>query len=142
MERYFMTIPEAAHLLLQAASLGNKGEIFLLDMGEPVRVLDLAKDMIRLSGLTPGEDIEIEFTGQRPGEKIKEELLIHQDGAKPTVAEKIFVAPECDYDFDQFESWIHKLIDAAENEEDGRIIEIFQKMGIEYQGHLHVSKES
>jgi FlaA1/EpsC-like NDP-sugar epimerase len=73
-ERYFMTIPEAVHLVLQAFAMGSGGEVFLLDMGEPVRIIDLAEDLIRLSGLEPGQDIEVEITGLRPGEKLSEEL--------------------------------------------------------------------
>jgi FlaA1/EpsC-like NDP-sugar epimerase len=91
MRRYFMTIPEAAQLVLQAGMLGEGGEIFILDMGQPVKVVDLARDMIHLSGLTPGEDIEIVFTGVRPGEKLFEELGTSADQVDRTRHEKVFV---------------------------------------------------
>ena len=91
MRRYFMTIPEAAQLVLQAGALGGGGEIFILDMGQPVKVVDLARDMIHLSGLTPGEDIEIVFTGVRPGEKLFEELGTSADQVDRTRHEKVFV---------------------------------------------------
>jgi len=74
MKRYFMTIPESVHLVLQASAMGQGGEVFLLNMGQQVRILDLAEDLIRLSGLEPGKDIEIVFTGIRPGEKLSEDL--------------------------------------------------------------------
>ena len=90
MRRYFMTIPEAVQLVLQAAVLGRGGEIFELDMGEPVRIVDLAEDLIRLSGLVPGRDIRIEFTGVRPGEKLFEELYLDSEKLVPTGHPKVF----------------------------------------------------
>jgi FlaA1/EpsC-like NDP-sugar epimerase len=90
--RFFMTIPEATQLVLQAGSMGEGGEIFLLDMGEPVKIVDLAEELIRLSGFTPYEDIEIEFTGLRPGEKLYEELLLAGENVKTTEHESIHVA--------------------------------------------------
>lgn len=92
MVRYFMTIPEAVQLVIQAASMGKGGEIFVLDMGKPVRILDLARDLIRLSGLEPDVDIRIEFTGIRPGEKLYEELLTAEEGTVATKHERIFIA--------------------------------------------------
>jgi FlaA1/EpsC-like NDP-sugar epimerase len=90
--RFFMTIPEATQLVLQAGSMGAGGEIYLLDMGEPVRIVTLAEQLIQLSGFVPYEDIEIEFTGLRPGEKLYEELLIYGEGVQPTSHAKIMVA--------------------------------------------------
>lgn len=97
MTRFFMTIPEAASLVLQAGALGEGGEIFILDMGEPMRVLDLAEDMIRLSGLTPYEDIEIKFSGIRPGEKLYEELEITGENLLKTRHPKIFIGKIAEY---------------------------------------------
>ena len=89
--RYFMLIPEAVQLILQAGAFGSGGEVFVLDMGKPVKILDLANDLIKFSGLTPGVDIKIEFTGLRPGEKLFEELLTEAEGLSRTASEKIFV---------------------------------------------------
>ncbi|ADL13601.1 polysaccharide biosynthesis protein [Acetohalobium arabaticum] len=90
-ERYFMTIPEAAQLVIQAGSLGTGGEVFVLDMGEPVKIIDLAKDLIKLSGLEVGEDIEIEIIGLRPGEKLSEELLYDDENTISTDHDRIFI---------------------------------------------------
>jgi FlaA1/EpsC-like NDP-sugar epimerase len=90
--RYFMTIPEATQLVLEAGSMGKGGEIFVFDMGKPVPIVDLARKMIRLSGLVPNVDIEIKYTGLRPGEKLYEELLSDAENTLPTHHEKILIA--------------------------------------------------
>jgi FlaA1/EpsC-like NDP-sugar epimerase len=126
MTRYFMTIPEAAHLVIQAGSLGERGEIFVLDMGEPVKILDLAKDMIRLSGLKLGEDIEIELIGLRPGEKLYEELLISDEGTKTTQYKKIFIAPPTEVNAGKLEMMLTRLEAAAAQDDQSAIGEILE----------------
>ena len=110
--RYFMTIPEACQLVLEAGSMGNGGEIFIFDMGQPVKIVDLAKKMIRLSGRT---DVKIEFTGLRHGEKLYEELLATKENTKPTSHDKIMIANVREYDFKDVADDITRLIDASYN---------------------------
>lgn len=107
--RYFMTIPEAVRLILQATQLAKGGEIFVLDMGKPVKIMDLAKNFIKLSGLTLGKDINIEITGLRPGEKLYEELLMNEEGLQKTACDKIFVGRPTAIDFDRLLHAIIKL---------------------------------
>lgn len=107
--RYFMTIPEASQLVLQAGAMAKGGEIFILDMGEPVKILDLAKDLIRLSGFIPDVDIKIEFTGLRPGEKLYEELLIAEEGLQATKHEKILISKPLDHNYQEFMKELAKL---------------------------------
>lgn len=123
--RYFMTIPEATCLVLEAATLGNGGEIFCFDMGHPVRIADLAKNMIRLAGLVPGKDIEITYTGLRPGEKLYEELLNQKETTLPTSNQKILVAKVREYDFDAVTEQIQALINEAQR---GKVFPVVKKM--------------
>jgi len=111
--RYFMTIPEACRLVLEAASFGNSGEIYVFDMGQPVKIVDLARRMIEMAGLVPDRDIKIEFIGLRPGEKLFEELLNNKEDTLPTQNEKILVAKVREYNFDQVSLSIEDMIHLA-----------------------------
>lgn len=113
MQRYFMTIPEASRLVIQAGSMGKSGQILVLDMGEPVKIVDLAADMIRLSGLRVGEDVEIEYVGLRPGEKLYEELRSSGEKLLPTIHEKITVAAHRPCDLQQILAAIDDLKQSA-----------------------------
>lgn len=116
--RFFMTIPEAASLVLQAASYARGGEIFVLDMGKPVKIYDLAQKMILLSGLKPDVDIKIEFVGLRPGEKLYEELLMNEEGLKETVHSKIFVGKPIDISYEELCGKLELLKEALEKDND------------------------
>ena len=114
--RYFMTIQEAVSLVLQAGAYAKGGEIFVLDMGKPVKILDLAKNLIRLSGYRLGEDIEIIYTGLRPGEKLFEELLMEEEGIKETANRLIYIGKPIELDEDRFFSQLKELKEASKNE--------------------------
>ncbi len=121
--RYFMTIPEASRLVIQASSFGRNGEIFVLDMGEPVKIVTLAENLIRLSGLTPYEDIKIDFIGLRAGEKMFEELILNEENSRKTIYEKIFIEKQDDIiDRDVILSAMDKLEDAIKNNKDVRCV--------------------
>lgn len=129
--RFFMTIPEACRLVLIAGSLGKGGEIFMFDMGESVKIVELAKKMIRLSGLTLGKDIQIKFTGLRPGEKLYEELLADSENTIPTSHQQILLAKVRDYEFTEIEPKVQELI-ACKNEQKVEIVTKMKEMVPEY----------
>ena len=134
MRRYFMTIPEASQLVLQAATMGRGGEIFVLDMGEPVKIVDLARELITLSGFRPGEDIEVVFTGTRPGEKLFEELSIEGEDMLPTVHPKIGIWQNIPADRQTLREKIVSLIETAETQNHEKIVEIIKQLIPEYIG--------
>jgi FlaA1/EpsC-like NDP-sugar epimerase len=130
-ERYFMSISEAVQLIIQAGTIGNCGEIFVLNMGDPIKIKDLAKDLIKLSGFAE-DDFEIKYIGLRPGEKLFEEILIDEERTKVTQFEKIFIAPPIEIDSEKFTKKLADLLKAAKECEDKRIVECLKEMDIGY----------
>lgn len=131
--RFFMTIPEAAQLVLQAAAMGKGGEIFAFDMGESVKIIELARNMIKLSGLTEGKDIEIKVTGLRPGEKLYEEVLSDKENTLSTPHPKILIAKVREYEYPEVQKEIGELIQLFDEQNNGKIISKLKQMIPEYQ---------
>ena len=135
MKRYFMTIPEASQLVLQAATMGKGGEIFVLDMGEPVKIVDLARELITLSGFRPGEDIEIVYTGPRPGEKLFEELSIEGEDMQHTRHPKISIWKNIPMDRDKLRAGIKEIVDIAKRQNHDEIVQKIRELVPEYAGN-------
>ena len=139
--RYFMTIPEACRLVLEAGCMGNGGEIFIFDMGKSVKIVELAKTMIRLAGLVPNTDIKIEYTGLRPGEKLFEELLNDSENTMPTHHEKIMMGKVREYVFEEIEGQIYELIAHAKNNDDHEVVKSMKKIVQEFKSKNSVFEE-
>jgi FlaA1/EpsC-like NDP-sugar epimerase len=126
--RYFMTIPEAVSLVLTAGGLAHGGEIFVLDMGEPVKIRDLAENLIRLSGFKPGKDIQIEYTGLRPGEKLFEELLMDEEGIQSTDSKKIHIGKPIQFDVEQLQHELEELHRYAEDNDRVAVLRMLKQI--------------
>jgi FlaA1/EpsC-like NDP-sugar epimerase len=131
--RYFMTVREAVQLVLQAYTMGKGTEIFVLDMGEPIRIVDLARNMIRLSGFVPDEDIEIQYTGLRPGEKIYEELTTQGENILPTYHDKIKIFARSSVSVEVIDTWIGELATLLERSEESALVVHLKRLVSEYQ---------
>lgn len=136
--RYFMTIPEASQLVLEAAAMGKGGEIFLFDMGESIKIVDLAKKMIKLSGLTLGKDIQLMYSGLRPGEKLYEELLNNEENTLPTHHPKIMIAKVRQHEFSQVQEHIVELLRYYERGEEEKMVIQMKRMVPEYKSNNSV----
>ncbi|MBR5398472.1 MAG: polysaccharide biosynthesis protein [Bacteroidales bacterium] len=139
--RYFMSIPEACRLVLEAATLGQGYEIFVFDMGKPVKISDLAENMIRLAGYTPGVDIKIEYTGLRPGEKLYEELLNTKENTLPTANKKIFIAKVREFPYAEVDKDVDELIDMASRVDIISTVRKMKKMVPEYKSRNSVFEQ-
>jgi len=139
--RYFMTIPEACRLVLEAGCMGEGGEIYIFDMGKSVKISELAKRMIRLAGLVPNQDVKIEYTGLRPGEKLFEELLNDHENTMPTHHEKIMIGKVREYLFNEIEGQIYDLINHAKNNDDMQVVKSMKLIVHEFKSKNSVFEE-
>jgi FlaA1/EpsC-like NDP-sugar epimerase len=139
--RFFMTIPEACRLVLEAGCMGRGGEIFIFDMGKSVKIIELAHRMIRLAGLVPDQDIKIEFTGLRPGEKLYEELLNDSENTMPTHHEKIMIGKVREYLFIEIEKQIYNLIHHAKNNDDQQVVRSMKQIVHEFKSKNSIFEE-
>jgi FlaA1/EpsC-like NDP-sugar epimerase len=133
--RYFMTIPEACQLVLEAGVMGKGGEIFIFDMGQSVKILDLAKKMIRLSGLEPNKDIDIVYTGLRDGEKLFEELLNHAESTIPTHHEKIMIANVQEYEYPEINSFVGLFNDLIVDKNELKMVALMKELVPEFRSN-------
>ncbi len=133
--RYFMTIPEACSLVLEASNLGNGGEVFVFDMGKSIKIIDLAEEMIRLSGFEPYKDINIVFTGLRPGEKLHEELLYEKEQIETLPNEKIMIGNVREYEYKIVSSWIELLLQATKSYDVKEVVRIMKEIVPEFKSH-------
>ncbi|GGC23065.1 capsular polysaccharide biosynthesis protein [Parapedobacter defluvii] len=139
--RFFMTIPEACQLVLEAGSMGNGGEIYVFDMGKSVKIVELANKMIKLSGLVPNKDINIQYSGLRPGEKLYEELLNDLENTLPTHHHKIMIAKVREYDFDGVEARIDQLINLTKNQNEREIVLKMKELVPEFKSNNSIFEE-
>lgn len=139
--RYFMTIPEASRLILQAMVMGQGGEIFVLDMGEPIRIRELAEQMIRLSGKRAHQDIKIVYTGLRPGEKLQEELFYEKESMAKTCHKKVFRVEACQFDFSFIQSYLDDIVRYCALQDEPRLSKRCAQLVPEYRGEIKVMQK-
>jgi len=140
MRRFFMTIPEACQLVLQTSAIGKGGQICVLDMGQPVKIVDLARNLILLSGLKPDEDIKIKFTGMRPGEKLYEELNTLLEDTVPTAHEKIRIFIGNGMPAGDIQDWLGHLHDICEARDTGRLVVTLKELVLDYNPSTYLLK--